>query len=198
MASSSREPDRARRVFTIALGVCVLTSACVGVVGADPADDADVMDRLLHLMKRRLEIAQDVARSKWSRGAPIEDPGREQAVIDAAALQAARRGMDASRVQHFFQAQIASGKMVQAALFVQWKAVQLEKSADTLDLAGGIRPELDQLTIDLVAALEQALPALSRPGARQLLSRRAASVTSDMAGFEPAWRLAVDALAATP
>jgi chorismate mutase len=156
------------------------------------------MDRLLHLMKRRLEIAQDVARNKWNRGTPIEDAGREQAVIDAAALRAAQRGMDTPRVQHFFRAQIAAGKIIQAALFAQWKAARLEKSGSALDLAGSIRPELDRLTIDLVAALEQAIPALSRQGARRLLWRRAASMTSDMTGFEPAWRLAVDALAATP
>jgi chorismate mutase-like protein len=187
-----------RRTLAIALGICLLTSACVTEGTAYAASDAEAMDKLLRLMQRRLQIAHDVARNKWNRSAPIEDLEREQAVIDAATRQAARRGMDAPRIGVFFQMQITAGKIIQASLFEQWKAARLERSVDAPDLAAGLRSELDRLTVELLAAFEQATPALGRQGARQLLWQRAANFTSDLAGFKPAWLLAVDCLAATP
>lgn len=40
------------------------------------------IDRLLVLIEQRLDVAPMVARAKWNSGAPIDDPVREQQILD--------------------------------------------------------------------------------------------------------------------
>jgi chorismate mutase len=178
--------------FTALLGSCTTSPA------APSTSETEAFDRLLILMKGRLEIALPVARDKWNRGAAIEDAGREQAVIDAAVAQALQHGMQRQAVERFFRAQITAGKMIQAALFEQWKLEKQGKFRDVPDLARQIRPELDRLTAALLLALDQAGPMLARPDANPWMLRRTAAITSDMPSFNAAWPVATQPLIAAP
>jgi chorismate mutase len=161
-------------------------------------DQAATVDRLLLLMQRRLELAQDVARDKWNRAAPVEDTAREQAVVEAAVAQAAQSGVDPQRVRRFFRGQIEAGKAIQSALLAQWRAEHRGKFTGVPDLAVAIRPELDRLTVALVPALDAVIPLLEQPGANRLLQQRAAAIRIDTAGFDAAWQTALESVQAAP
>lgn len=116
----------------------------------------DRADRLVRLVERRLELSVEVARSKWNSGRPIDDPQRERELLDR--LVAVRPpGLDEERVRAFFGAQIEASKQVQRALHEQWRAADQPPFADAPDLAR-LRPELDQVSLDLLRSLAELPP----------------------------------------
>jgi chorismate mutase-like protein len=185
-----------RRLAAIALYVAL--SACVSAAVDYTSGEAGAIDRLLTSMKRRLEIAPEVARDKWNRGAPVEDAKREAAIIEAALAQAAQRGIDPDRLKRFLRGQIEAGKAIQTALMAQWEKEHRGKFANAADLAGKTRPELDRLTAAMILEFGEVMPLLDRTGGNQWGLARAKTVTSDLAGFDRAWPIAVNSLAAAP
>src|SRR5947209_4919029 len=63
-------------------------------------------DDLLGLMRRRLDVMHDVARYKWAKKAPIEDPERERALLEDVAERGRRLGLDPADTRIFFAAQV--------------------------------------------------------------------------------------------
>lgn len=102
---------------------------------------------------QRLLLAQAVARAKWNVHAPIEDPGREAQVIQAAVKQGSALGLSSVWIETVFRAQIEASKTVQRELFAQWSAQHAGKFDDAPDLAQTIRPELDRLTAQLLRSM---------------------------------------------
>ena len=109
--------------------------------------------RLSRLVDARLALMPDVARYKWNRKQAIEDPPREQALLDSIQAQAPRYGLDPARAVAFFAAQIEASKILQRELFFGWQANGQGEFAATKDLATDIRPALDALNPRLLAAL---------------------------------------------
>src|SRR4051794_3177508 len=86
-----------------------------------PTEDRS-LDRLLVLMGQRLEVMHDVARYKWARKSPIEDPARERALLDDVAEGGRRLGLEPETTRSFFAAQIEAAKLIQRADFRRWEA----------------------------------------------------------------------------
>src|SRR5947207_12817970 len=101
--------------------VALLASGCATSASFTAADTASV-DRLLGLIKERLDVAPEVARTKWNTKAPIEDLPREQQIIDGVAKRATEYGLDAKVAAAFFRAQIEASKCVQNALHAELTA----------------------------------------------------------------------------
>ena len=118
---------------------------------------------LLGLMRERLVISVDVARSKWNSGAPIEDLKREDDIIAGLARQAGELGLPVPWAERFFRAQIEASKRMQRELHAQWRAQGLGKFDTAPDLARDIRPRLDALTPRLFSAIAAAWPVLCDP-----------------------------------
>jgi chorismate mutase len=146
---------------------------------------ANALDNLLDLIGQRLALAEDVARSKWNSGAPVEDLAREQEIVDAIGVDALKYGLDPGLAKTFFQAQIEASKIVQNARLAEWRAAQLPKFANAPDLQRDIRPQLDRLTPALLDALARALPALHARDARKRLEARAAVDAAHAAAIAP-------------
>ncbi len=115
---------------------------------------------LLALMRERLLISVDVAKSKWNSGAPIEDLQRENDIIASLARQAGKAGLPLAWAEQFFRAQIEASKIVQRELHVRWRQQGAGKFEDAPDLARDVRPRLDALTPKLLAAITAAWPEL--------------------------------------
>lgn len=131
-------------VFTLAVG-----SAAANNPQASPTD------HLVHLLHDRLALAYDVAKAKHNSGAPVEDLRRERVVIDNAVKQANVLGISAAgitpeMVRRLFVAQIDASKVAQAEFVGRWQGHP--KFADAPDLARQIRPRLDALTTEIIAA----------------------------------------------
>jgi len=105
---------------------------------------------LLQAMSERLEIADQVALTKWDSGKPIQDSPREQQVIANAAQQAATYQLNPEDVSQFLAAQIEANKLVQYALLAKWRDAGKAPTIARPDLVKQIRPALDQLQIRLL------------------------------------------------
>lgn len=138
---------------------------------------AATMDKLLLLIKQRLDISVEVAKTKWVKHLPIDDPSREKVILEALDKQAASYDLPADFAHKFFVGQIEASKQVQYDLHGGWvkKAPTLGK---VLDLTHDIRPRLDKLTPQLMQALRDAYPILKAEGGRVLLETRAAPTLS--------------------
>jgi len=111
------------------------------------------LEPLRQAIDQRLLLAEPVARAKWNRQAPIEDLLREAQVIAAAVKQGSALGLPAALVTAVFRAQIDASKTVQRELYARWTAQHAGRFDDAPDLAADIRPRLDLLTTELLAAL---------------------------------------------
>jgi chorismate mutase len=175
---------RVRRWLGWALAVC-LVSGCSATTRFTTADTSAV-DRLLGLIKERLDVAPEVARTKWNTKAPIEDLPREQQIIDGLGKQATAVGVDAQTARDFFRGQIEASKIVQQKLHAEWTARRQPPFANVADLGKDIRPVLDRLTPAMMRSLADALPVLQRPGGRQLLQTRTKTVLAGAPGGDAA------------
>ena len=113
---------------------------------------------LLRLIDQRLAVAPLVAQAKWNSGAPIDDPVREKQILDSVTRQAAEAGLNAAFAQRFFQAQFDAGKLIQRKLHEQWRTEKHAPFSPVPDLARDVRPVLDELTPQLIAALIKIYP----------------------------------------
>lgn len=145
------------------------------------ATTEQALDRLLDLMQERLALMHDVARWKWNQKKPIADPEREQAFLDAMQTKAREQNLDPDYVRSFFMAQIEAAKLVQEADFKTWEEEKRGPFADAPDLNETLRPKIDQLSQDLLAALTKARPWSLDASQRQLLSER---VPNKMQGID--------------
>jgi chorismate mutase-like protein len=109
--------------------------------------------QLTALIDARLAIVTEVARAKWNTQGAIEDPVREQALLQSMRERAAGLGLAASTVDRFFGAQIEAAKVLQRELFAQWHREQRGQFAGVADLARDIRPEIDRVTGQMLEQL---------------------------------------------
>ena len=108
----------ARRVGTVAVGAAL---ALMGAPIQAGADQPAPLFTLVDAAAQRLLTADAVAASKWTTGAAIEDPAREQQVIEAVTAAADDRGVDSGYVARAFRNQIDATVAVQYDLFSDWK-----------------------------------------------------------------------------
>jgi chorismate mutase-like protein len=139
---------------------------------------------LATLVDERLLLMPDVARYKWNRKQAIEDPPRERALLDAIREQAPRYGLDPARAAAFFAAQIEASKLLQRELFFAWQANGQGDFAVVKDLAAEIRPRLDALNPQLLAALAAVDGTVDRQSFGPLAST-ALSAAAVQAALEP-------------
>jgi chorismate mutase len=139
------------RIIGWVLGVSLVAWLAAGCHHA-PALEANET-RLIELMAQRLEVSRDVAWSKFNSGAPVLDPARERVVLTALVGQATRAGVGREAAERFFAAQIAASRQVQTEWIDGWKNGRPRPTTPPLDLANAIRPRLDAIGEQMVAAL---------------------------------------------
>ncbi len=135
----------------------------------------DRVGPLLAAIDDRLELGEEVARSKWNSKAPIEDLAREAQVVSAAVDRASAFGLDPAAVEAFLRAQIEASKRLQRERHEAWNAEGRGPFETTADVGRDLRPALDRLTTTLLERLAAAAPVLAEEGGREALLARAAS-----------------------
>jgi chorismate mutase len=104
------------------------------------------------LSAQRLATADLVAAAKWGTGAPIDDPAREEQVLNTVAAQAEKAGADPEQTRRIFRDQIEANKMVQRALHRRWAAHPAEAPTTRPDL-NDVRQEINRINEALVSAI---------------------------------------------
>lgn len=163
MRSVTRPPVRLVLVTGLALASSVAPAAHAASPAAASRQTAPVPAtapvassapaRVAELSAERLEMADKVAAAKWGTDQAIDDPGREQAVLDDVAERSAARGMDPAGATAVFRDQIEANKLVQRGLHARWEERPSERPAGRPDLAEEVRPVLDRITGQLLTAL---------------------------------------------
>ncbi|WP_434093029.1 chorismate mutase [Streptomyces lasiicapitis] len=127
------------------------------------------------LSAQRLATADLVAAAKYGTGSPIDDPAREQQVLDAVARQAAEVGADPAATVRIFRDQIEANKVVQRALHRKWDADPASAPTERPDLAK-VRAEINRINGELVRAIAAATPARTSPYCSAVLTVTTAHV----------------------
>ncbi|MGK3942790.1 chorismate mutase [Streptomyces canus] len=116
------------------------------------APDLSVLHPVVELASARLATADLVAAAKWGTDSPIDDPAREQQVLDNVAAQAQQLGADPDEIRVVFRDQIEANKMVQRGLFQRWTDHPDQAPTTRPDLSV-VRQEINRITGALVQAL---------------------------------------------
>ncbi|WP_326622292.1 chorismate mutase [Streptomyces decoyicus] len=130
---------------------------------------------LAGLSAERLATGDLVAAAKWGTGGPIDDPAREQEVLDAVADQARRLGADPAATVRIFRDQIEASKVVQRGLHRRWHADPAQAPTTRPDL-DEVRKEINRINGELVRAIARSPHARSAPYCAPLLTVAAARV----------------------
>jgi chorismate mutase len=150
---------------------CSPASSSARATYATPEAEAEV-GRLLELMHQRLLIMHDVARWKWNARAPIADPAREQAILEAIVVRSRNHTIDPALARAFFQAQFAAAKQVQEDDFRRWEANRAVTFPDVPDLITQLRPRIDAINDQMLAALATVGPFLDDPKVQRYLAQQ--------------------------
>lgn len=155
----SQPPPIVPRVTQRLAAIAFLVSSTLGVAGvraadglahfSDPASEVRV---LVDLMERRLALMPEVAAWKHARGQPVTDAAREREVLDRWEDAAAGFGIERGAARGFMDAQIAAARELQERLRADWEG-GLAVPPSARDLAGAIRPELDRIGAEMLAAV---------------------------------------------
>jgi chorismate mutase len=153
----------------------ILLSGCGGAPSAlptaatGPANPVPpAVERLLRLMRDRLDVTHDVARTKWNTKRPVGDPEREQTLLRGMEEKGQEHGLDPKFTRTFFSAQIAAARLVQEADFARWRVEGRGPFADASDLAA-LRMRIDDINRNLLGALAEAWPRLGDASTREQL-----------------------------
>lgn len=155
------------RLSRRALISAVAVLASLGPAAATPGD-SDPLAALVRLMRARLALIVEVAKSKWNTGTPVEDLRREKDLLDVVTASAPSHNLDPVFAATFFHAQIEAAKLVESALIAQWTLAHAPPFADVPDQKTFIRPEIDRLTGQLLGALAAVRPELKRGEAERV------------------------------
>ncbi|NWF10995.1 chorismate mutase [Pseudomonas salomonii] len=142
-----------------------LLFACATANAAPPT-----LEPLLNSIAERLEIADQVALSKWDSHKPVEDKKREQEVIASVTAQAPSYKLDPAAAEQFFSAQIEANKLVQYTHLSDWQFQGKAPDDPRPDLVKQIRPQLDQLQKTLLQQLADFTPQRTDPQCPQWLA----------------------------
>ncbi|MER7047366.1 chorismate mutase [Streptomyces jumonjinensis] len=130
---------------------------------------------LASLSAERLATADLVAAAKWGTGSPIDDPAREQVVLDTVRKQAVETGADPEATVRVFRDQIEANKLVQRELHRLWTADPSKAPAERPDLAE-VRKEINRVNTALVQAIAGSATARSASYCRGVLALSALQV----------------------
>jgi chorismate mutase len=170
---------RLRALLTAGLaGAATVTAVVVSVpASAAPAhhDDPSFV-QLVDISAQRALIADDVAAFKFNTGGSIEDPAREQQLLDTVAGMSAQLGVDPAVAQAIFRDEIDGNKTVQYGLFDQWTAHPEQTPTEWPDLTTVIRPELDKITTELMDQIKATSGLQVAPDCRSRLDRATKAV----------------------
>jgi len=145
---------------------------------------------LVDAAAQRLQVAEPVAATKFLDGGLIEDPVREQQVLDAVAADATNRAIDPGYVTTIFRDQIDATVAIEYQRLAQWKLDPAAAPADAPDLASS-RATIDGLNRAMVTEMADQWQVLHSPSCTADLDAATAAVAQARA-LDPLYRQAVD------
>ena len=147
-------------MLAVAGSVLVAPAAAHAAAGPDggwPAGESLVP--LTDASAERVQVADLVAAAKFGTPAPIDDPAREQVVLNTARTLSVQLGIDPEVSVAIFADQIEANKQVQRGLYELWTAHPELTPTERPDLVKVVRPILDRITTQLLEQIRDTLHA---------------------------------------
>jgi chorismate mutase-like protein len=108
-------------------------------------------DLLVRLIIARLDLAREVAWSKFSRHAKVSDPEREARVLAGMRSEGEKLGIPGDQVFLLFKPQIIASCRLQEELIAGWASDSIPRPlTPAKDLQREIRPDLDKVDAALL------------------------------------------------
>lgn len=170
--------------------VGALALAALSLAPIARAEGPSPLQPLVDAAAQRLQTADPVAANKFRTGGAIEDPRREQQVIDATTAEAGDRNIDPAYVRDVFRDQIDATVAVEHGLFSQWKLDPTTAPVSAPDLAVS-RTTIDGLNHAMVNEIVSQWPALHSPACRTDLANAVDEVAAAR-DLDPLYRRALD------
>jgi chorismate mutase len=162
LISMPRKAVLMRPALAVRAGALLAVVCAAGFIGSGPAGAAEPrvpatsrhesLEPLVRVAADRMLVADKVAAAKYGTALPIEDPVREQQVLDSMVSQAPGLGLDPDAVRQTFKDQIEASKLVQRQWYALWDSGVLAPPAQRPNLAE-LRPVIDRLNALLLTAL---------------------------------------------
>lgn len=108
---------------------------------------------LTDLAVQRILLGDKVAAAKFGTTQPIDDPVREQQVLNSVAQMSIDLGLDPATSVRLFRDQIEANKVVQRGLFALWTAHPELAPTERPDLVTEVRPQLDRIAREILQQL---------------------------------------------
>lgn len=135
-------------------GPVAVASASPAAHQATASHSTPALTGLVDVAARRVLVGDLVSAAKFGTGAPIDDPAREQVVLDDARARAVAAGIDPDVTAAIFRDQIEANKVVQRGLYALWTKHPELVPTEKPDLVTVVRPLLDQITVDLITQIK--------------------------------------------
>jgi len=120
---------------------------------ADGVSDDISLDAIVVLIAKRLAVAADVAAAKFIGGGQVDDPAREEQILDWVADRVPGGGAARETEISFFQDQIAANKVIQRGLHGHWRANPRDSPRRWYGLSEEIRPRLNVINRHMLLLL---------------------------------------------
>jgi chorismate mutase len=140
------------------------------------------LNALVVLIAMRLSLGVDVAAAKFADGSPIDDPIREEEILDWVANRAPTDLETQARA--FFRDQIVANKGIQRSLHDHWRENPADVPPRQRSLTQKIRPRLDIVNKHMLLLLPY-IPRLSH----EQLSRAGDLLDLKLSSSPPLWQL---------
>jgi chorismate mutase len=159
-------------------GVGIAVSLLVGMNVTDAKGDAPgPLTKLIDDAAQRLQTADPVAASKYVTGGAVDDPGREQQVIESVTGAAEAKQVDSQFVHDVFRDQIDATDSLEHSRFAAWKIDPASAPKAAPDLAAS-RNTIDKLNTAIVDDIADEWIALHASSCRTDLDHARATVVT--------------------
>src|SRR4051794_22288062 len=188
MTSESRPTVRSIKAVLYA-GVALYAMSGTGDAVAK-ADGAAPLTKLVDDAAQRLLTADPVAAFKYVTGGAVDDPAREQQVLDSVTKAAVDKGVDPGFVHDVFRDQIDATASVEHSRFAEWKINPVSVPGSAPDLSSS-RDTINALNEAMVDDIAQHWDALQANTCRPDLDRARAAVVATR-HLDPLYQRALD------
>lgn len=143
---------RSVAVFALVTGSILAVPTAQAEDGGWPARES--LLPLTDASAERVLVGDKVAAAKFGTPAPIDDPAREQVVLNNVRTLSVQMGVDPAVAVAIFADQIEANKQVQRGLYALWTAHPELAPTERPDLVTEVRPILDRITTQLLQQIK--------------------------------------------
>lgn len=121
---------------------------------SDRSNADEYAEELHAAIWNRLALMPAIAQSKFHHQRPISDRAREAEIIEQFRQMAMNRGIHPDFAERVMRAQIDAAKLIQTALFEEWKSHPPAEDTQLRDLVRDLRPSIDVTNERILVALQ--------------------------------------------